>query len=234
MKTISTLLSAAALSIGLFTATGANAALTSALGGQVVNDTDRNIVWLANANLADTNSFGVSGIDADGTMSWLTAQNWIGAMNTANYLGYNDWRLPTTLQPDPSCGSQFNAGAPFGNQGFGVNCTGSEMGHLFYNELGGTAGSSILTSGDPDLGLFSNLQSNIYWSGTEYGPNTPNAWLFYFNDGDQLNGFKDNTLYALAVRPGQVSAVPEPGSALLFGIGLLGLLGVARRRLALR
>ena len=110
MKTISTLLSAAALSISLFTATGANAALTSALGGQVVNDTDRNIVWLANANLADTNSFGVSGINANGTMSWFTAQNWIGAMNTANYLGYNDWRLPTTLQPDPSCSLQLNAG----------------------------------------------------------------------------------------------------------------------------
>ena len=87
------------------------------------------------------------------------------------------------------------------------------MGHLFYNELGGTAGSSILTSGDPDLGLFSNLQSNIYWSGTEYAPSTNGAWDFLFNFGDQGVSLKSSSLYALAVRPGQVSAVavPEPG-----------------------
>ncbi len=142
MRARKTLL-AAALGIGLLSVTGAHAALTSALGGQVVNDTDLNITWLANANLAASNTFGVSGINAAGWMSWDTAQSWIGAMNAANYLGFNDWRLPTTLQPDASC--SYQASGYVGN----YNCTGSEMGHLFYNELGGTAGSSILTSSDP-------------------------------------------------------------------------------------
>ena len=234
MKTIKILFAAATLSLGLFTATGAQAGLMAADGGQTVYDTDRNIFWLANANLAATNSFGISdffglsGINANGTMSWFTAQKWIRAMNTANYLGYNDWRLPTTLQPDPSCSFQI------GGDTFGYNCTGSEMGHLFYNELGGTADQSILNSGDTDLSLFTNLQSNDYWSGTEYAPNTDNAWRFAFDIGLLYAFDKGDSLYALAVRPGQVSAVPEPGSALLFGIGLLGLLGVARRRLALR
>ena len=29
-------------------------------------------------------------------MQWATAQAWIAAMNTAAYLGFSDWRLPTT------------------------------------------------------------------------------------------------------------------------------------------
>ena len=63
MKTPQALLLAAALSAGLLAATGANAALTPALGGQVVNDTDLNVTWVADANYAKT-----SGYDADGYM----------------------------------------------------------------------------------------------------------------------------------------------------------------------
>ena len=91
-----TLLAAASLCAGLLMATtGANAALIDQ--GATVYDNDRGISWLKDANLAATNTFGVSGINASGYMDWNTAQGWIGAMNSANYLGYSDWRLPTTL-----------------------------------------------------------------------------------------------------------------------------------------
>jgi hypothetical protein len=230
-----TILATVALSIGLLSATtGANAALVTALGGQVVNDTDLNITWLANANLAATNTFGLatgvylgptpntlagSYIYNDGTMTWGGAIRWIGAMNAANYLGYNDWRLPTTT--DTVCNG-------------GYNCTGSEMGHLFYNELGGAAHSSITTThNNANYNLFSNLQSSFYWSGTEAFPGNTSAlyaWIFDFNGGLQGYSYKSDTYYAMAVRTGQVAAVPEAQTyaLMLAGLGLIG--WRARRR----
>jgi hypothetical protein len=49
---------------------------------------------------------------------------------------------------------------------------------------------------------WTRLQSNDYWSGTEYAPNPSNAWNFNTNNGNQNNDDKNNALYAVAVRPG--------------------------------
>ena len=179
-----------------------NAALVDR-GGGLIYDTDLNITWLANANV-------------NGLITWNDAMTW--ASNLSYYdsvrnVTYSDWRLPTA---DPVCG-------------FAYNCTGSEMGHLFYTELGGTAGSSILSSTDPDLALFTNVQSSSYWSGTEYG-SAVYAWIFYFDGGGQWVDYTAFGHYAWAVRPGDVAAVPVPAAVWLFGSGLLGLIGVARRK----
>jgi len=154
----------------------ANATLVSRLGGQAAYDIDLDITWITDVNLASSQTFGIAEgtagiINPGGNMSWDTAHQWIAAMNTANYLGFSDWRLPTTLVPDSTCvGSTTTAS--------GSGCTGSEMGHLFYDELGGTAGTSILTSSDPDVSLFSNITTTggQHWSGTEDSSST--AWAF--------------------------------------------------------
>jgi hypothetical protein len=235
-KTTKFLFTAVALSVGLLSATTTNASLVSALGGQVVNDTDRNITWLANANLADTQDFGVSGIDANGQMTWNTAGLWIAAMNTANYLGYNDWRLPTVTDTGTSgCNLAFSGT----DCGYNVDTSTGELAHLFYDELGNKGYYNALGIGPQsgwgltNTGPFSNFQSNTYWLDTVYAPNTDYAWYFYMDLGYQGAGSQGLDLFTLAVRPGQVADVPEPETTWLLSLGLLGMVGVVRRRFVL-
>lgn len=207
----------------------AHAALVGSLpvtsGGtdyQLVNDTDsnpsRSIAWLANANLAATNSFGVSGIAASGAMNWDTANAWIAAMNAgAGYLGYKNWRLPKTPLIDLSCADQHGGGFSSG-----INCTGSELGHLFYSELGGAALSPISASADPDRALFTNLQDDGYWSG-DY--DTADAQVF--NNGYGMQG-PDQKIIGYFVVPVRDN-VPVPAAAWLFGGALVTLVSYRRK-----
>ncbi len=60
--------------------------------------------------------------------------------------------------------------------------------------------------------------------------NSSNAWVFNFNIGSQRNLDELVSLFAWAVRSGDVSAVPVPAAVWLFGSGLIGLLGIAKRK----
>jgi len=208
-----------------------DAALVAKLDGLVVYDSDRNITWMADANYAVTTSY-----DSDGLVNFAGAQGFIRALNsgTVDNLGFNNWRLPTTVQPDPSCDIQTNyLGTQFGS---GTNCTGGELGHLFYDELGGTPSESITNSLDPDVILFSNIQDGVYWSSTEWDRKDTVVnliWVFDFEFGSQHA--QDRNLiqsFVWAVHDGDVGAVPIPPALWLFGSGLIGLVGVARRKAA--
>jgi len=82
------------------------------------------------------------------------------------------------------------------------------------------------------MGPFTNVQVAFgYWSGTEYAPNDTNrAWMLSEESpGPQMAGFKATTnAYAWAVRDGDIVPIPEPNTALLLGIGMMGL-GMRRR-----
>ena len=73
-------------------------------------------------------------------------------------------------------------------------------------------GSSILTSGDPDLALFTNISvsSSAYWSSTEFVLDTNQAWWFWFGGGQQNVHVKPTPKIAWAVRDGDVAAAPGP------------------------
>ena len=85
---------------------------------QAYYDDVADLTWLANANAAGT------------TLNiWTDANAWAASLNIDGVTG---WRLPDTLQPDPSCSRQ---GDLIGGDGiidtsWGVGCRGSEMGNL--------------------------------------------------------------------------------------------------------
>ena len=76
---------------------------------------------------------------------------------------------------------------------------------------------------------FTNVQSGLYWSGTEILAGSL-SWFFGPDLGFQLGGSHGFALYAVAVRPGDVTAsVPEP-QTLALALLALGATVVARRR----
>ena len=173
----------------------------------MIYDTTRNITWLANMN-------------TNGGMQWGEAVAWA---DNLVHGGFSNWRLPTLIPADASC-----TGA------FGMGCTGGELSGLFVTELGNKPYESVLNPvGDTveqiaNLALFSNVQVSYYWSGQDSGGSE--AWNFWTGYGQQEDDAKNYLAYAVAVRPGDVTAsVPEP-QTLALALLALGATVVARRR----
>ena len=149
-------------------------------GGGMIYDPDRNLTWLQDWN-------------TNGLMNWTTANNWA---NNLVHGGFSDWRLPTTLQPDPTCSIQS------GGVSYGYNCTGSELGHMFNEHLGGNAFESVINQTNDtaeeiaNLALFTNVQSIVYWSGTVCAPNPSFAWDF-----NTLVGFQASAASSMSCMP---------------------------------
>jgi hypothetical protein len=179
-------------------------------GGGFIYDDVLGITWIQNAN--------INGLD-----TWHNQRAWAAGLSiydSVRDVTWDDWRLPMTTQPDPSCSTQHDPGGGFPLQGFGFGCTGSEMGHLSIVDG--------VSAGTP--GLFTNVQHDRYWSGTAYAPGS-NAWFFNIGNSTQTTTIKSSTYYAWAVRDGDVAAIPAPATVWLFG-SAVGLLGWIRRRVS--
>lgn len=175
-------------------------------GGETIYDPVAQITWLADANLAAKQTFGVAGINPDGAMDHAAAVQWIEAMNKADqgrgYLGQKSWQLPETGPPDPSCSMK-------GTTGF--DCTGSAMGELFYKKLGFRRGEPVAAAPDVKVGPFHNIQPYLYWAceGETAGSVCQSGgsadgfeWNFSFGNGFEGTNLVGNYLYVIVYYPG--------------------------------
>lgn len=172
----------------------AQAELQSRLNGAAAYDDVLNITWLTNAGLS-------------GSSSWDNQLAWVAELNTANHLGFNDWRFASM---------SVAAGLPTGWTATVVNCStfwpplcqDNELGYMFYHNLGGSSGEDL--SGNRMLGdvTLSNIQ-DVYWSATESG--ITNAWMFHFDIGFGVWSPKNGNRYAWAVRDGDSIAPDTDG-----------------------
>ncbi len=202
------------------------AALVPVLDGEALFDDDLKIIFLADMNLAASETFGVENIDPNGTMNWFTAGNFVAAMNAFDggngWLGINNWRLPETVIPDAGCETTASNPPP----SFGFNCTLSDMGNLYYEELGLVANDSLTTArAAAENAGFTNLIGGPYWSGTENVVGS--SYDFFFNGGSQATLSR---AFPGGVLPVADFLIPLPAAAWLFLSGLLSLVGLRRRR----
>ena len=175
---------------------------------------NKSVVWLDYTNNA---------------ASWIFQQGWAATLET--HLAYNidsaytvtwddaNWRLPVTDDGTDGGGDGSLVNGCDGTTNGGYNITTSEIGHLYYTELGNLGCKD--TSCDPSTGCqngsgllntfpFQNLIAMQYWSGTEYAPGPSFAWNFIFGptgayDGRQYYLSKTQSRYGLAIRIGQVT-----------------------------
>jgi hypothetical protein len=190
----------------------AEAALLSRLDGRAAYDDVLDITWVTDAGLS-------------GEGGWREQVAWADGLSLG---GAQDWRLASI---------SVAAGLPTGvaDRGGIVDCSTSteracrdnELGYMYYHNLGGSEGDDLTGNQTVDGVDLMNIQS-YYWSGTEL--DSTSAWDFNFGSGTQGLGRKLNDNYGWAVRSGDIAVIPVPPAVWLFGSGLLGLLGLAKRK----
>ena len=217
------------------------------------------ITWLADANYALTSGFDDGDPNTkDGNLAWATANSWAAGLDLFGYTGWrlpdaNPVNGSSYLFPPPLPGGGIDETRYDGNYDLGYNITApgttyensleNELAYMFFHTLGNLAlfdasGALQANYGVSNSGPFSNLVDFFWWSGQE-DPNYvgSNALGFGFATGKQRSLRQIRTALAWAVHDGDIgtaaiitSPVPVPAAVWLFASGLLGLVGIARRK----
>jgi hypothetical protein len=201
-------------------------------GSGLVYDTDQDLTWLLDTNIAKTLGYE----ENDGKLHETEIVNWVDSLE---YAGYTDWRLPG-----------FNAEACYATAIFydATQCLTDDtstseitfmhnqiLGNSFWLNRDYSRGCPEL-SASPDGCLvnkgadgveFVNFVADYYWVTVTSGTGDI-SYSFNPVDGSHHENCGEFAFaYAWVVRSGDVS-VPEPGTLLLLATGLIGL-GVVKR-----
>jgi len=131
-------------------------------GGQSVYDPAADVTWVADANLAATNTFGLPSctkqgtpnfcVNADGAMNWDSAVQFVANMNSGSgYLGQRNWTLPPA---NSACDVMFACNVP---------ASTDPMEELYYGQLKLSAGTPVVPTPAVAVGGFAHLQPYLYW-----------------------------------------------------------------------
>lgn len=165
-------------------------------------DTSAVMIYDPNADLTWLRDWNVNG-----AKPWVDQLIWASNLQVGKFA---NWSLPTARNKDGS--------GPCS----GFECTGSQMGFMWYEVLGNTTG--LFTN----VGPFRNAMADIYWTGTVAAQDL--AYVYWTVDGSQGGAPTFAELYAVAVRAGDVAApIPEPQTWAMLMMGL-GVVTVALRR----
>jgi len=165
-----------------------------------ITDTEADLMWLQDANYAETIGYTLDPNNVIWTNSW-GMMNWDEASTFVDnlvYAGYDDWRLPSALNADGT--------GPCA----GYSCSDSEMGNLYFN-LGITFSTP---SPFTNISMFS---TSPYQTGTRDNRTNVNIYTFSFFNGVSMSDDDFSSYYVMPVR--DISVVPEPISSLLFVTG---------------
>jgi hypothetical protein len=146
-----------------------------------VTDCRTGMIWLKNAECIDTAN-GI--VNPNGYLTWYDAMKWVaglghGLCGLSDGSTAGDWRLPTK--------TEWMAMVAYAKR--------------FYSNpaLTNGAGTAQWTSGN----VFTNVQSDYYWSSTTYASNTALAWTGFMGDGSVGHNVRSSIYLVWPVRGGQ-------------------------------